>query len=132
MAVVAPGDRVDSCPLCRAERITTWYHEDDVCWIADCEICATPMVVWRWHGTDVPADVLRETLALFSEKRVAALVYNAQTTGATTDQVVSAAKAAGIPVVPVTETLPADLPAGSGYIEWMTENVDAVADALGR
>jgi len=53
---VAPGDRVDSCPICRAERITTWYHEDDVCWIADCEICATPMVVWRWHGTDVPAD----------------------------------------------------------------------------
>jgi len=82
------------------------------------------------EGTDVPADVLQETLALFSEKRVAALVYNAQTTGATTDQVVAAAKAAGIPVVPVTETLPADLPAGSGYIEWMTENVDAVASAI--
>ncbi|WP_317230391.1 metal ABC transporter solute-binding protein, Zn/Mn family [Clavibacter sp. MX14-G9D] len=82
------------------------------------------------EGTDVPADVLRETLALFSEKRVAALVYNAQTTGATTDQVVAAAEAAGVPVVPVTETLPADLPAGSGYIEWMTENVDAVASAI--
>jgi len=25
-----------SCPLCRAERLTKWYHEDDVCWIADC------------------------------------------------------------------------------------------------
>ncbi|MFS4504974.1 metal ABC transporter substrate-binding protein [Clavibacter sp. Sh2141] len=82
------------------------------------------------EGTDVPADVLAETLALFSEKQVAALVYNAQTTGTTTDQVVDAAKAAGIPVVPVTETLPADLPAGSGYVEWMTENVDAVASAI--
>lgn len=82
------------------------------------------------EGTDVPADVLKETLALFSEKQVAALVYNSQTTGATTDQVVAAAKAAGIPVVPVTETLPADLPAGSGYVEWMTENVDAVASAI--
>jgi zinc/manganese transport system substrate-binding protein len=82
------------------------------------------------EGTDVPADVLKETLALFSEKKVAALVYNAQTTGATTDQVVAAAKAAGVPVVPVTETLPADLPAGSGYVEWMTENVDAVASAI--
>jgi zinc/manganese transport system substrate-binding protein len=82
------------------------------------------------EGTDVPADVLKETLALFEEKRVAALVYNAQTTGATTDQVVAAAQAAGVPVVPVTETLPADLPAGSGYIEWMTENVDAVASAI--
>lgn len=82
------------------------------------------------EGTDVPADVLAETLALFSEGRVAALVYNAQTTGATTDQVVAAAEAAGVPVVPVTETLPADLPAGSGYIGWMTENVDAVASAI--
>ncbi|OUE23705.1 metal ABC transporter substrate-binding protein [Clavibacter michiganensis] len=82
------------------------------------------------EGTDVPADVLKETLALFSEKQVAALVYNAQTTGATTDQVVAAANAAGVPVVPVTETLPADLPAGSGYVEWMTANVDAVASAI--
>ncbi|RII90701.1 metal ABC transporter substrate-binding protein [Clavibacter californiensis] len=82
------------------------------------------------EGTDVPADVLKETLALFAEKKVAALVYNSQTTGATTDQVVAAAKAAGVPVVPVTETLPADLPAGSGYVEWMTENVDAVASAI--
>jgi zinc/manganese transport system substrate-binding protein len=82
------------------------------------------------EGTDVPADVLAETLALFSEKQVAALVYNAQTTGATTDQVVEAAEAAGVPVVPVTETLPADLPAGSGYVEWMTENVAAVASAI--
>jgi hypothetical protein len=23
-----------------------------VCWVADCEICATPMVVWRSHGVD--------------------------------------------------------------------------------
>jgi len=40
------------CLLCIAERITPWHHEDDVCWIADCTICATPMVVWRGHGTD--------------------------------------------------------------------------------
>ena len=51
---VPPGERHDSCVLCLAERITPWYHEDEVCWVADCEICATPMVVWRWHGTDVP------------------------------------------------------------------------------
>jgi len=44
-----------SCQLCRAERITPWYHEDDLCWIAECEICAVPMVVWRTHGTDPPA-----------------------------------------------------------------------------
>lgn len=39
------------CLLCRAEKITSWFHEDDVCWIAECEICAVPMVVWRSHGT---------------------------------------------------------------------------------
>ena len=53
-SAVATGERHDTCLLCAAERITPWYHEDDVCWVADCEICATPMVVWRWHGTDVP------------------------------------------------------------------------------
>ena len=42
------------CELCEAARLTTWYHEDDVCWVADCEICAVPMVVWRTHGTDPP------------------------------------------------------------------------------
>jgi hypothetical protein len=55
---VATGDHDDSCLLCAAEKLTPWYHEDDVCWVADCEICATPMVVWRWHGTEPsPADL---------------------------------------------------------------------------
>ena len=47
---------VDGCDLCRADHITPWYHEDEICWIAECEICAVPMVVWRFHGTDPPAD----------------------------------------------------------------------------
>jgi hypothetical protein len=34
--------------------MTQWYHEDDVCWIADCEVCNIPMVVWRQHGTEPP------------------------------------------------------------------------------
>ena len=55
-SAVATGERHDTCLLCAAERITPWYHEDDVCWVADCEICATPMVVWRWHGTDPPPE----------------------------------------------------------------------------
>ena len=42
------------CDLCEAARITPWFHEDDVCWIAECEICATPMVVWRSHGIEPP------------------------------------------------------------------------------
>ena len=40
------------CELCEAARFTHWYYEDDVCWVADCEACSTPMVVWKKHGTD--------------------------------------------------------------------------------
>jgi hypothetical protein len=46
--------QVDGCDLCEAARISPWYHEDDICWIADCELCDTPMVVWRHHGTEPP------------------------------------------------------------------------------
>jgi hypothetical protein len=44
-----------SCDLCEAAHISPWHHEDDVCWIADCEICDVPMVVWKHHGP-VPTD----------------------------------------------------------------------------
>jgi len=41
---------VSGCELCEAARFTTWYHEDELCWVADCEVCDVPMVVWREHG----------------------------------------------------------------------------------
>ena len=37
------------CELCEAARLTEWFHEDDECWIAECESCSVPMVVWRVH-----------------------------------------------------------------------------------
>jgi zinc/manganese transport system substrate-binding protein len=80
------------------------------------------------EGDDVSAKVLRETLALYSDKQVEALVYNAQTSGPQTEKVENAAKKAGIPVVPVTETLPE----GKDYLGWMTDNVDALANALDK
>jgi hypothetical protein len=48
----------DDCDLCEAARITEWFHEDDICWIAECEICAVPMVVWRHHGVQPPSEHL--------------------------------------------------------------------------
>ena len=48
----------DTCDLCEAAKITEWFHEDDVCWIAECEICSTPMVVWKAHSIEPPADEL--------------------------------------------------------------------------
>ena len=46
------------CDLCRALRLTEWFHEDDDCWIAECTICATPMVVWKVHDRTPPPEVL--------------------------------------------------------------------------
>ncbi len=45
------------CELCEAARLTEWFYEDDDCWIAECELCGVPMVVWRVHGTQPPAAV---------------------------------------------------------------------------
>lgn len=42
-----PGSH--SCLLCAAERLTEWFHEDESCWIAECEQCYVPMVVWKRH-----------------------------------------------------------------------------------
>ncbi len=56
------GDPVAGCELCEAARITPWYHEDEVCWVADCEVCDVPMVVWRHHGADAPADAVDHML----------------------------------------------------------------------
>ena len=50
--------KVDGCDLCEAARFTPWFHEDDVCWIAECEVCSVPMVVWNRHGTEPPAEEL--------------------------------------------------------------------------
>ncbi len=80
------------------------------------------------EGDDVSARTLQETLALFTGKKVKALVYNEQTSGPQTEKAEQAAKAAGIPVVPVTETLPH----GKDYLGWMTANVDALASALAK
>jgi hypothetical protein len=50
--------------------MTTWYHEDEVCWVADCEACDTPMVVWQRHGTEPPDDEVEHMLSALS--RIAA------------------------------------------------------------
>ena len=78
------------------------------------------------EGTDVPPLVLDETLRLFTTGAVGLLAYNEQTAGAETEEVRSAAEAAGIPVVSFTETLPD----GADYLSWMTDNLEAVATAL--
>jgi hypothetical protein len=43
------------CELCEAARVSEWFHEDDLCWIAECEACMVPMVVWKQHDANPPA-----------------------------------------------------------------------------
>jgi hypothetical protein len=69
LAVVTASD----CELCEAARITPWFHEDDVCWIAECEMCDTPMVVWKAHAIDPEPDAEAHMLAELA--RVADAVF---------------------------------------------------------
>jgi zinc/manganese transport system substrate-binding protein len=80
------------------------------------------------QGEGVAPRVLRDTVDLFAHGGVALLAYNAQTSSAETTAVRRAAAAHGVPVVPVTETLPA----GQDYLHWMAANVAAVRSALER
>jgi pyruvate/2-oxoglutarate/acetoin dehydrogenase E1 component len=72
-----------------------------------------------------PADVAA-VLDLIQGREVAAVVFNDQTVTAATRQVRAAAEEAGVPIVPVTETLPE----GVDYLTWQTDTVKRLAEAL--
>lgn len=80
------------------------------------------------EGNDPPAAVLNETLQLFTTKTVKVLLANTQTESPSTKQVEQAATTAGIPVVAVTETLPAGV---DDYVTWQTQQIDQLSTALG-
>ena len=77
-------------------------------------------------GQDVAPATLLEALALIDSGQVQVVIANAQTGGAETTQIIDEADARGIPVLELTETLPADTP----YLEWMAQNIDALRSAL--
>ena len=78
------------------------------------------------QGTDAPAQVLEQTLATLAQGGAQLLVYNVQTSGPQTDAVLAAAKKAGIPAVPVSETLPP----GFDYVTWQRGVLATIAQAL--
>jgi zinc/manganese transport system substrate-binding protein len=78
-------------------------------------------------GTDIPVAAVAEATALITNRQVDALVNNAQTETDLTNQLKSKAAAAGIPVVDVTETLPAGT---TDYVGWIGKEVDALSKAL--
>lgn len=38
-----------SCELCRLEKITNWFYEDDICAFLICKTCRIPMMVLKRH-----------------------------------------------------------------------------------
>lgn len=77
--------------------------------------------------TDVPVAAQNQVNQLLAGKQVDAVVNNVQTVTPVTEQVATSAGEAGIPVVSVTETLPEG---ETGYIAWMSAQVDELAGAL--
>jgi zinc/manganese transport system substrate-binding protein len=65
---------------------------------------------------------------LVTQRRIRVLLYNAQAVSPLTARLRSAAQKAGIPVVPVTETLPPHLT----FQQWQLDQARALAAALAR
>lgn len=80
-------------------------------------------------GNDPSAAVLSETLNLFRNDPVKALLANPQAENASTKQVEQAATAAGVPIVTVTETLPAGV---TDYLSWMGGQIDQLSAAVDK
>ena len=72
-----------------------------------------------------PVDVAA-VLDLISGRQVTAVIFNDQTVTEATRRVRRSAEDAGVPVVAVTETLPA----GADYLNWQTDTVNRLASAL--
>lgn len=80
------------------------------------------------NETEPSASALATMESSIQENRVAVLFYNAQVEDPLTRHLAETAKAAGVPVVGVTETQPE----GKSFAAWMLDALDAAAKALGE
>src|SRR5438105_1254564 len=80
------------------------------------------------NGAEPPAEAVAAMNALIQDRRVDVLLYNSQAVSPITARVRSAAQQAGIPVVGVTETLPAHLT----FQQWQLGQVRELERALAR
>jgi zinc/manganese transport system substrate-binding protein len=76
--------------------------------------------------TDIPPALLQKVLNALGDGSTALVVYNTQTGGPQTDAVLDIASENDVPVVGVTETLPA----GDDYLGWQGGVLDDIAGAL--
>jgi zinc/manganese transport system substrate-binding protein len=77
---------------------------------------------------DPPPAAIAATRDLLTSRTVQALILNTQTHDRVTEDMRTVAAGAGVPVVEITETLPA----GDDYIAWMTANATSLENALAR
>jgi zinc/manganese transport system substrate-binding protein len=80
------------------------------------------------EGNDPPADTVVAAENQVKGKKIKVLIYNEQTVSPITSRLQEEAKAAGIPVVPVTETMPSAV----NYQDWMLSQLTALDRALGK
>ena len=80
------------------------------------------------EGNDPPADTVVTAESQVKRKKIKVLIYNAQTVSSVTTKLQDEARAAGIPVVPVTETMPAAM----NYQNWMLSQLTGLERALGK
>jgi zinc/manganese transport system substrate-binding protein len=81
------------------------------------------------EGADPSAAEKAQMLAQLDQKQIRALVYNAQNSTPEVQDVVARARAKGIPVVQITETL---VPAAATFQAWQTAQLRDVLQALTR
>jgi zinc/manganese transport system substrate-binding protein len=76
--------------------------------------------------TDPPAAAVAQIQDLVAQRQVALLVHNPQTETPVVADVLTKAREARLPVVDMTETLPA----GQDYVTWMTGQIEALSAAV--
>ena len=80
------------------------------------------------EGTEPSPSDIAAMNDLVAQRRIRALLYNAQAVSPITAQLRTAAQQAGIPVVPVTETLPS----GLTFQQWQLRQARAIAAAVSK
>jgi zinc/manganese transport system substrate-binding protein len=79
------------------------------------------------EGNDPPANTVIEAENQINNKQVKTLIYNEQTVSPVTTTLQNDAKAKGIPVTPVTETMPPN----KTYQTWMLDQLNLLEQNLG-
>ena len=107
-----------------ATESVAWYLADDL-GMTD----ATPTGYAQASANEsepTPSDIKAFQDALKDGKSIRMLVFNSQEANSTTDQITSAAKEANVPIVELTEQMPAEY---SDLLDWMSALVDQFANA---